>query len=112
MARTKTVKIKLRVDPEAKEQAESLYNGLGMSLDEAVNVFLHKSVMEKGIPFEVQQSYNNAATEFSAANAQGGMDAASAAADTATGAAADAAAGAAAGAADAAAGAAPGTPNQ
>ncbi len=34
-----------------------------MTLTEAINVFLYKSVMEGGLPFDVRQSRYNAETE-------------------------------------------------
>lgn len=59
----KTATINLRVNPEVKSEAESLFSSLGMTLTEAINVFLHKSLMEGGLPFDVRQRRYNAATE-------------------------------------------------
>lgn len=59
----KTAAISMRVDPELKSEAESIFNSLGLTLTEAINVFLHKSVMEGGLPFDVRQPRYNAATE-------------------------------------------------
>ncbi|WP_283170504.1 type II toxin-antitoxin system RelB/DinJ family antitoxin [Curtanaerobium respiraculi] len=53
----------MRVDPAVKSDAESIFASLGMTLTEAINVFLHKSVMEGGLPFEVRQPRYNATTE-------------------------------------------------
>ena len=41
----KTATINMRVSPEIKSSAESVFASLGMTLTEAINVFLHKSVM-------------------------------------------------------------------
>ena len=60
---TKTATINMRVDPEIKADAESIFSSLGMTLTEAINVFLHKSVMEGGLPFDVRQPRYNAQTE-------------------------------------------------
>lgn len=59
----KTATINMRVSPEIKTEAETIFSSLGMTLTEAINVFLHKSVMEGGLPFEVRQPRYNAATE-------------------------------------------------
>ena len=59
----KTATINMRVNPEIKADAESIFSSLGMTLTEAINVFLHKSVMEGGLPFDVRQPRYNAETE-------------------------------------------------
>lgn len=59
----KTAAISMRVDPLVKSEAESIFGGLGLTLAEAITVFLHKSIMEGGLPFEVRQPRYNAATE-------------------------------------------------
>lgn len=59
----KTATINMRVSPEIKADAESIFSSLGMTLTEAINVFLHKSIMEGGLPFDVRQPRYNAETE-------------------------------------------------
>lgn len=59
----KTAAISMRVDPKLKSEAESIFSSFGLTLTEAINVFLHKSVMEGGLPFDVRQPRYNAATE-------------------------------------------------
>lgn len=59
----KTATINMRVDPQVKSDAESIFASLGMTLAEAINVFLHKSLMEGGLPFDVRQPRYNAVTE-------------------------------------------------
>lgn len=60
---SKSATINMRVNPEIKSSAESVFSSLGMTLTEAINIFLHKSVMEGGLPFDVRQPRYNAATE-------------------------------------------------
>lgn len=60
---SKTAAISMRVDPQVKSEAESIFGSLGLSLAEAINVFLHKSIMEGGLPFDVRQPRYNAETE-------------------------------------------------
>lgn len=59
----KTANINLRVDPDFKAEVEKLYDSFGMTVTEAINIFLHMSVMEGGLPFEVRQPRYNAETE-------------------------------------------------
>ena len=59
----KTATINMRINPEVKEDAESIFASLGMTLTEAINIFLHKSIMEGGLPFSVRQPRYNKETE-------------------------------------------------
>lgn len=59
----KTAAISMRIDPQLKTDAETVFGRFGLSITDAINVFLHKSVMEGGIPFDVRQPRYNAATE-------------------------------------------------
>lgn len=70
---SKTATINMRVSPEVKADAESIFSSLGMTLTEAINVFLHKSIMEGGLPFEVRQPRYNAETEAAIREARGIM---------------------------------------
>lgn len=55
--------ISIEVNSEIKEAAESIFESFGLSLTDAMNIFLHKSIMESGLPFDVRQPRYNAATE-------------------------------------------------
>lgn len=59
----KTAAINMRIDPKVKSESESIFSSLGMTLTEAINVFLHKSIMEGGLPFDVRQPKYNGTTE-------------------------------------------------
>lgn len=50
----KTASINMRIDPEFKQKVENLFNELGLSTTEAINVFLHQSLLQGGLPFEVK----------------------------------------------------------
>lgn len=63
MNMAKTATISMRVSPETKAEAEELFSSFGMSLTEAVNIFLHKSIMVGGLPFDVRKPRYNATTE-------------------------------------------------
>jgi len=44
----------VRVEKEFYEEAKKVFNHLGLTFGDAVNVFLAKVAMEKGIPFELK----------------------------------------------------------
>ncbi len=71
---SKTATINMRVNPQIKSDAESIFASLGMTLTEAINVFLHKAVMEGGLPFDVRQPRYNAQTEAAMREARAIMD--------------------------------------
>jgi DNA-damage-inducible protein J len=58
----KAANIYVRVKPEIKAQAEQVFDGFGITVSEAVNIFLHKAIMVGGIPFEIRPSAPNAET--------------------------------------------------
>lgn len=43
--------LQVRLDPELKKAAEALYSTMGITLSEAIRMFLAKSVNEQRIPF-------------------------------------------------------------
>ena len=52
----KTVTIRLRIEPDIKAQAEAVFSSLGITVTDAINVFLHSSIMEGGFPFQPKHS--------------------------------------------------------
>ncbi len=52
----KTANINLRIDPKIKEQAEIVYDKLGLTLADAINIFLKKSITEDGLPFDLKKT--------------------------------------------------------
>ncbi len=46
--------IHARIDAQTKSQAQSILNELGMTLTEAITLYLRQIVFNKGIPFEVK----------------------------------------------------------
>lgn len=47
----KTANINLRIELDVKAQADAVFSSLGISIADAINVFLHASIMEGGFPF-------------------------------------------------------------
>jgi DNA-damage-inducible protein J len=60
---TKSANLNIRIDPQTKKGAEQLYSSFGITLSDAVNIFLRKSLLEGGLPFEMKQPRYNAETE-------------------------------------------------
>ena len=50
----RTANVFARVEPELKEQAESVLDQLGIPMSNAVGMFLRQIVLQKGIPFEMK----------------------------------------------------------
>lgn len=50
----KTANINIRIDPIVKKNSEALFHSLGITVSEAINMFLNKSLIEGGLPFEVK----------------------------------------------------------
>lgn len=59
----KTANINIRIDPETKSSAEKLFASFGITVTDAINIFLRKSIMEGGLPFEMKQPRYNSETE-------------------------------------------------
>lgn len=51
MARTN---LNIRTDKAIKDQAEMIFNELGLNMTTAVNMFLRATIREHGIPFELK----------------------------------------------------------
>jgi DNA-damage-inducible protein J len=51
----KTTNYNIRLNPEIKAKSEEIFSAFGLNLSDAINIFLHKSIMDKGLPFEVRQ---------------------------------------------------------
>lgn len=60
MAKTDTLHI--RVEPSVKQRAEKTLNELGLSITEAINVFLNQVILYDGIPFEIRKPRFNKET--------------------------------------------------
>ncbi len=52
----KTSTFRMRIDPSIKQEAELLFASCGITLTDAVNIFLRQSINMGGIPFPVTRS--------------------------------------------------------
>ncbi len=50
----KSAMIRARIEPELKENVESILNELGISTTEAITLFYNQIRLNKGIPFEIK----------------------------------------------------------
>ena len=59
----KTANFNMRMEEQKKKDAETLYRTLGMTLPQAVNMFISQSLLVGGIPFDVRIPRFNQETE-------------------------------------------------
>ena len=57
-----TTNLNVRTDKGVKEQAEMVFNELGLTMTTAINLFLKASIREQGIPFSLKLDVPNDAT--------------------------------------------------
>ncbi len=48
----------IRLDSEVKEQAQQVFNYLGMDMTTAINIFLRQAIQYQGLPFDVRLDEN------------------------------------------------------
>ncbi len=51
---TKTANLYARIEPELKEQAESILSSLGIPTSNAITMFYKQIVLQRGLPFDVK----------------------------------------------------------
>ena len=51
---TKSANLYARIEPDVKENAESILSTLGISASSAINMFYKQIILQKGLPFEVK----------------------------------------------------------
>ena len=52
----KMATVTARVDENVKKEAETLFKKMGLNMSTAMNLFLKKCILERGIPFELKIS--------------------------------------------------------
>lgn len=58
----KTANLSIRIDPTTKDAVEELFSNFGITITDAVNIFLHQSLLTGGLPFSVQLPKPNTIT--------------------------------------------------
>lgn len=46
--------LNIRTEKDIKDQAEKIFNELGLNMTTAINIFLRTAIREHGIPFELK----------------------------------------------------------
>jgi len=59
----KSVNLNIRLSPETKSNAKELFAGFGITITDAINIFLNQSIITGGFPFEIKQPRYNHETE-------------------------------------------------
>ena len=57
-----TTNLNIRTDKAVKEQAELIFNELGLNMTTAINIFLRTTIREQGIPFPLKLDVPNEIT--------------------------------------------------
>lgn len=58
----KSASMYIRIDPQVKADVEAIYSRYGMSITDAVNIFLYQSRNVGGLPFDLRSETPNAKT--------------------------------------------------
>ena len=58
----KTASMYIRIDPQVKADVEAIYSQYGMSITDAINVFLYTSRNIGGLPFDLRPASFNTET--------------------------------------------------
>ena len=69
-----TTNLNIRTDKDIKEQAEEIFNELGLNMTTAINMFLRTAIREHGIPFELKLDVPNETTAATIAEGRKLMD--------------------------------------
>lgn len=54
----KSANLYARIEPDVKEQAESILSAIGIPASNAINMFYKQIILHRGIPFEVKIPYS------------------------------------------------------
>ena len=50
---SETVSVNIQMDPNLKEQAETLFQNMGLNMTSAVNLFVRQTLLQGKIPFAI-----------------------------------------------------------
>lgn len=56
----KTTTFQFRINPDVRARAESVYAGCGLTLTDAINIFIQQSINADGLPFIVTRKPRSA----------------------------------------------------
>lgn len=58
----KTASLNIRVEPTTKKKAEALFSNFGITISDAVTLFLNQAIIDGGLPFQVKLATPNPTT--------------------------------------------------
>lgn len=67
------VSTNIKIDPTLKQESQTLFESLGLTLSTAVNLFLRQAVREQAIPFRIGAPVPNAETVKAIEDARKGI---------------------------------------
>lgn len=70
----KTAVVRARIQPELKNDVEAILSPLGLTLSEAVSLFLHQIKLRQGLPFALTLPHPNAVTRRTFEDTDAGRD--------------------------------------
>lgn len=59
-----TALVQVKIDKELKEQADSLFNELGLDTTTAIRMFLKQAINKGGLPFSIRRKKRDYDAEF------------------------------------------------
>jgi DNA-damage-inducible protein J len=65
--------IRSRIDPKIKKEASRLLEKMGLTMSDAIRLFLHRVIVDKGLPFQVKAP-NEATVAAVRAAKRGGLE--------------------------------------
>ena len=54
---SKTALLTIRIEPNVKSKLEKLYASFGLNISDAINMFIHQSLIVGGLPFELKDPF-------------------------------------------------------
>jgi DNA-damage-inducible protein J len=70
----KTAVVRARIQPELKDDVEAILSPLGLTLSDAIGLFLHQIKLRQGLPFALTLPEPNAVTRRTFENTDAGRD--------------------------------------
>lgn len=65
----KSAMIRARIEPELKNQAERLFEQLGLTMTDAIGLFFRRALSRQGLPFDVRLPNRTTIKTFKATDA-------------------------------------------
>jgi DNA-damage-inducible protein J len=70
----KTAVVRARIQPDLKDDVEAILSPLGLTLSDAIGLFLHQIKLRQGLPFTLTLPHPNAVTRRTFEDTDAGRD--------------------------------------